>query len=484
MNDVREAPGVEVPTLAIPDVGTRGDVLPAAEDLPIWHEAGTFWIKTDKGMYVPENSSDIRRDLRWMGFDARAPREGGISEVDEALRVAQHERSVAYVGPFAGKRKGLHAEQGRKILVTEDFSLIEPKSGGDFPVLQSLIEGLLDSGGVNQSIYFYAWLRRSYESLAKGELNPGQAVALVGPRACGKSLLQTVICTILGGRSADPFLFMTGATPFNSDLFRAEVLLFGDKFSGSSGIVARRKFGSTIKEFTSNEFQSCHKKQKEALPLRPFWRVIFSINDEPENLLVLPPLDESIQDKLFVFKTSRPSLFDTPGWGDSRPSDMAKLVSEIPYFLDFLLRQQVPTGLKDIRFGIRAFQHPDIMVALDSMSPEERMLELVDEAFFPEGGTAETGSFSGKASAIERRLVGSDSSVKESARGLLSWPQAASTYLGRLAAREDGRVTAKTARGGYRVFTISHPRDPGRPGNQAKIDPEGAQRRLLEAKSL
>lgn len=472
MTELLAAPVEEVLKPVIPDVGRRGDVLPKMGDLDIWHESGTYWIKTKKGAFVPENSSEIRRDLRWMGFDARAPREGGISDVDEALRIAQHERSVAYVGPFAGKRSGLHEEQGRKILVTEDFKLIEPRSGGNFPMIRSLVEGLLDAGAEKQSGYLYGWWKRSYESLAAGQLNPGQVVAVVGPKTCGKSLLQTLICTTLGGRTANPFLWMTGDTTFNGDLFRAENLHFGDEVSAGSNIASRRKLGATIKQLTVNEWQSCHKKGKEAVSLRPFWRVCFSLNDEPENLLVLPPLDDSVRDKIFVFKASRPALFDTPGWGDSRNADMARLVAEIPYFLDFLLQYRVPDSLKDIRFGIQAYQHPDIRVALDCMSPEERMLELIDEAFFPEGGAAERGDFTGKAAAIERRLVGSDSSVKESARHLLSWPQAASTYLARLSDRESGRVTAKTVRGGYKVFTISHPTDPGRPGNRVTISPE------------
>jgi hypothetical protein len=351
-------------------------------------------------------------------------------------------------------------------------------------MIRSLVGGLLDAGDEKQSVFLYGWWKRSYESLVAGELNPGQVVALVGPKTCGKSLLQTLICTTLGGRTANPFQWMTGATPFNSDLFRAENLHFGDEVSAASNIAARRKLGATIKQLTVNEWQSCHKKQREAVSLRPYWRVCFSLNDEPENLLVLPPLDDSVRDKIFVFKASRPSLFDTPGWGDSRTADMAKLVSEIPYFLDFLGRHQVPDNLKDIRFGITAYQHPDIKVALDCMSPEERMLELIDEAFFPECGSFETGDFTGKAAAIERRLIGSDSTVKESARGLLSWPQAASTYLARLADREDGRVTAKTARGGYKVFTILHPRSPGRMENRVKISPDPTGINILTSNNL
>ena len=239
-----------------------------------------------------------------------------------------------------------------------------------------------------------------------------------------------------------------------------------------------------IKRVAAEESHSCHKKQKEAVTLRPFWRCTFSVNEEPENLLVLPPLDESVQDKLMVFKVKRAALFDTDKWNNDKVKDMAALQTEIPGFLGFLKKFEIPEKLRSGRFGVVAYQHPDIKVALDCMSPQERMLELIDEACFPEDTAVERAPFSGRASAIECKLMGLDSPVKEAARGLLTWPQAASTYLTRLEAREGGRVKSKTARGGYKVFTISPPGNPGKPANKSTIDPEGWLRKQPEDKDV
>jgi hypothetical protein len=36
--------------------------------------------------------------------------------------------------------------------------------------------------------------------------------------------------------------------------------------------------------------------------LKPFWRLSITLNDEPENLLILPPLDESLGDKIMLLR--------------------------------------------------------------------------------------------------------------------------------------------------------------------------------------
>ena len=142
--------------------------------------------------------------------------------------------------------------------------------------------------------------------------------------------------------------------------------------------------------------------------------------------------------------------------------------------LDFLRRFEIPAELQEDRCGITYFQHPDIKVALKAMSQEERLLELIDESFWPEDATAGAGDFKGNASKVEQQLL--HGSVRESASKLLYFSGSAGTYLARLAEREDGRVTYKTGRGGQREYIITHPTHPGTPGNRTTISPESLER--------
>ena len=77
---------------------------------------------------------------------------------------------------------------------------------------------------------------------------------------------------------------MSGATEFNGELFGCEHLMIEDDI-GSTDFRARRNFGTRIKEFTVNEVQSCHAKNRQAINLKPFWRLSITLNEEPENLL-------------------------------------------------------------------------------------------------------------------------------------------------------------------------------------------------------
>ena len=56
----------------------------------------------------------------------------------------------------------------------------------------------------------------------------------------------------------------------------------------------------------------------------------------------------------------------------------ATLVSELPAFLHFLECWTIPAGIADARYGVSAFQHPEIVEKLDETTPEIRLLEMID----------------------------------------------------------------------------------------------------------
>jgi len=304
----------------------------------------------------------------------------------------------------------------------------------------------------------FAWLKIAYEALRAGLWRGGPAIALAGPRGCGKSLLQNLFTLILGGRSAKPYRYMSGGTQFNADLFGAEHLMIEDEHS-STDIRARRAFGSNIKQFTSNRDQSCHGKNRQALTLTPFWRVSISVNDEPEAMMVLPPLSDSehdsLGDKIILLSAQKAEMplptVENEGW----QKFWCTLIAELPAFLDFLMNWNIPDELRHPRFGLKAWQHPRLLVALDALAPETRLLTLIDEGIFrghevAQGVIAYSGrdkpKWEGTAEKLESLLCDFNSPFCNEARRLLSWPSATGTYLGRLAHKHPDRV--KDARTG------------------------------------
>jgi hypothetical protein len=176
---------------------------------------------------------------------------------------------------------------------------------------------------------------------------------------------------------AKPYQFMSGATSFNSNLFEAEHLMVEDDIA-SHDIRSRISFGNYIKQFAANEEVQHHAKNRPAMTLKPFWRMSISCNEEPENLMILPPMDDSLADKMTILKAYRkplPMPTETP---EERSAFQAKVRSELAAYLYYLLNLEIPKELRAPRYGVVAYQNPEIVKAMKNTAPEFRLLELID----------------------------------------------------------------------------------------------------------
>lgn len=402
-----------------------------------------FLIQDIRGCWIGLAETQFKRVLRQKGISPRVDEKTGLSPQDEAILHYQQDRNVMWAGPLAGYRTGFLESGGTRVLVTTSPCILESVEG-DWSMLRSVIEGVLGDGNGEQVSYFLAWLKIGYEALRAGKCQPGQAIVFVGEHCCGKSLIQQLITVVLGGRTAKPYQMMVGASAFNADLFGAEHLMIEDEFP-SSDIRARRAFGSQIKSLTVNVDQRLHAKHRDALTLRPFWRLSVSLNDEPENLQVLPPVDDSLADKMILLKAVRHPMPMPTATAAERAAFWECLVSEVPAMLGYLVGMEIPAEFRSERFGVKHFHHPEILQKLDEVAPEFRLLALIDTVLF--GGTdtglvkvERPGVVEATAEEIERVLTIQYSGCEHEARRLFSWNNACGTYLGRLAKRLPDRV--------------------------------------------
>jgi hypothetical protein len=401
-----------------------------------------YWIENAAGSWIEVTETSLRRLLKQEGLNPKPTNNQFVSELDARLIKIQRESCVSYAAPLAGYKTGPQMMCGNLVLVTDAPKFIEPIPG-EWPTLTAVFENLFVDGDIDQRIYFFGWLKIGYEALRSGQRRPGQALVLAGEHDCGKSLLQNIITEIFGGRVAKPFRYMSGGSAFNGELFCAEHLAIEDEFA-STNIAARRKLGASIKEFTVNQVQSCHPKQRQAISLEPFWRVTISVNSEPENLMILPPLEESLSDKIMLLKACKkpmPMPTTTPA---ERKTFWDKLLAELPAFLDYLCKLEIPQDLRSARFGIREFHHPELLEAIDGLAPETRLLSLIDTAIFGDTqighlAVKPTEEWAGTAERLESTLR-SHSETHDEATRLLNWPNATGTYLGRLAKKCPKRV--------------------------------------------
>lgn len=430
---------------------------------------GSYWYRLN-GRFVQLKRSDLQLHFRTMGlrddnyFD-------GLREIDWPLWQAQIHRMIDYAGSLAGHRVSIFQDgSNRKFMVTDEPNGVWetiPRKTEQPEFFVEFVQELLPE---DQWQHFCYWLAIALRSLRRGDFRPGQTVVFAGPAGCGKSLLQDCVTEVLGGRSANPFRYMMGLTQFNKDLVGAEHWKIEDPPT-TTDIRTRRQFGAMLKDATVNRDLSIHQKGKDALSLPIFRRVTISVNDEPENLAVVPPLDPSIQDKVFLFHCAvvreafqRFRLDDRtpalPGMGDSLQEgdlDRAKLwahvKAEVPLVRAWLMKsfRKVPLDLRDDRFGIVAWHHPQLLSELTALAPETRLLQLVDEVCFEK---AEPGVWTGKAIDLEKQLRGSNFAFE--CEKVLRFFGACGSYLGKLARNQPDRVTRRV-KDGYTSWMITPP---------------------------
>ena len=411
----------------------------------------TFWRANASGGWQKINESSLDTELVSQGYAPKTDDGELLSPAKVAKREIQIRQDVVYSGPLAGYDQGFHEVLGQRILVTQSLRLVEPRPG-DWRTIRRLVENLLKDETTDQTPYFYGWVKTGYLSLRNHRHRLGQCLTLAGPAGCGKSLLQNLITQLFGGRVAKPYQFMTGGTPFNAELFGAEHLMIEDE-PASTDIRTRLALGSLIKTLTANETQSCHAKNRQALTLTPLWRLSISVNDEPEHLMVLPPLgSDSVSGKIMLLKTFRRPMPMPTHTDEEKAAFWNQLLSEVPAFLDFLLRWEIPEELKDQRCGVVTYHHPELLASLSDLQPEIRLLNIIDNTLFgrrADGAYPENGSWvwEGPAVELQSRLTKHKARHEHEARQLLSWANACGTYLGRLAKQFPERVSSRASNG-------------------------------------
>jgi len=383
--------------------------------LPIWFypPSEKYYVQDEFGEYVPYTKTTLKLILKSWGIRSRAHDDELLSPIDALIADVSYAKSVAYAGRLAGIKTGCYIMNGKRVLVTSDPVIIEAKAGA-WPMIESISNQLFNGGKIDQRPYIYGWLKMGRKAVLEAFPMPGQALVLAGPRNAGKNLFQDIITEMLGGRAEKPYRYMVGKSEFNGDLFGAEHLCIADEVPFYD-MPSRRVFGSKIKDICVNSLQSCHGKHKEALTLYPIWRLSISVNDEAENLVMLPPLEDSIEDKIMLLKVEQavmPMKSDSPR---CRVEFWDGIRAEIPSFAKFIEE-----------FGIKAFQHPELVEILKEMAHETRLMALMEIIVIPENGT-----WKGTLEELETALL-EDSTYKRQIEKLLYYPTALMTYLRRL----------------------------------------------------
>jgi hypothetical protein len=428
---------------------------PDVRSFRVYHYQGTYFVPSSKGGWYPTNEKGAKQYLL-KNHDIRPDKirpADALTQIDDVMLSVRDLNSVSWVGSCAGKPPQLMSANGKDILILEGPKLIKPVKG-DFPTINYILRNLL---GAEQLEYFNDWMKWGLENLLKvydgQESRPGQFLALVGPRGGGKNLVQERIITpVLGGRVAKPTQFFNDRTNFNGDLVGAEHWLLSDE-TPARDIDSRRAFGNHIKGVAANSEVRTEVKFGHPVVLRPFRRGTVSLNDEDENIRTLPPLDESIDDKLMILKCNFVALPLPSG-----EAIEAAIASELPAYVHYLLYEhETREELRDERFGIRAYHHPGVLEALSATAPETQLLQEIDRAEpfnkKKEGDWVWEGSSSDLQELLESNAEFRGYSARTRLASLLKHGNTCGTYLTRLSKKVPDRVIKRRGDTGvvYRV---------------------------------
>lgn len=401
-------------------------------------DGGAYWRREKGGEWGRLTREDARLHLGVLGFNL-IQSDGAPSAADYELHRIQQNHRVNFAGPLCGRPAGIHTENGITVLATRGPRMIEAKPGA-WPTLGLLLENLLgesakDPEAATQRAVLVAWLKLARRAVREyGAHRPGQVIAFIGPPDSGKSLIQhTVVTPALGGRVADPALWFTGGTTFNSELWGAEHLAIGDKALGDDGR-ERARLRDELKRVVASSEYPLHRKYAEGLTFRPVWRITLSANDDPESAISLPAIDASFADKIIYLRCyAPPAPFFDPTAPSGREDFARTIAQELPAFLHDVDAFEIPPDLAKGRFGLTEYHHPAILDLLENGSALIPLSEVLDawidrwEAMDQERSLTTTELFS----ALEDRLRGVASSPIHLGRQLARLTDA-SAWRGRL----------------------------------------------------
>jgi hypothetical protein len=256
--------------------------------------------------------------------------------------------------------------------------------------------------GQGQLYYLISWLAHFYNGACSTMKGKGQVLFLAGDTGLGKSFfVQQIVGGLMGGAD-DAAKFYVENSRFSSTLAKKPVHYIDDRL-GSLAKRNRFAFTERLKTLAANSLLRYEEKfgsSVEALP----WpgRLVVLSNLDRQSLSVLPDLEMSTRDKFMMLKMMGARFeFGTE-------AENAKwLAEELPHFAWFLRRWETPGVMMDARFGVAAYQHPDLARA----SAENGVTLIVADAILdrieedraladPKGSESDRGGW-----AFEGRLV-------------------------------------------------------------------------------
>lgn len=347
----------------------------AAEGL--WFDGARYWRQNEENYWKARNKDDTIMWLKGQGVSAQALK-GLASDAEKVLLTAQNVREVKGAAPLVHDSREVVVINGEKYLNISAIKILQPAEAAtpaDFPWLHSFIENIWAAPRESQRDHFLAWLQHYYGSALAGRPQQGQAVIIAGDASVGKTFFNHhVIGKLMGGHS-DATDYLMGRTNFNKQ--DSEVALWAiDDTRGASSWENKAAFSSAIKKHVANPQVRCEGKNQNAFTIPWKGRIVLTCNTDEESMEIIPPLNNTILDKIMLFYWSLWRAEFKPNGGSE-----IQIAGELPFFARWLLDWKPPAYVLNAnpRYRVNAFHHPRMLLHAHDSSPAARLAELLDE---------------------------------------------------------------------------------------------------------
>jgi hypothetical protein len=354
-----------------------------------WFNGKAFY-KLLNGGPVTIPKEQLILELRKAGFSPKPKKGQPLSEVEQALLAISNECRVDEVAPVIFSADRVVRYNGCRILNNCKTAAVKPAEDGDpanWPWLHAFITNFFadDATGNSTLPYFLAWFRRLYMAVLEHRLDQGQLLILLGPTGHGKTLLTNQIVAQSVGGFGDASAYLSGDTAFNRDLCGSAAWVVDDQTAAAT-YADQRKFVELTKRCVANPRLEYHAKYADAVSLPWSGRVMMSLNLDANSLAALPTLDSSNRDKVIALRVNSKHKVKF----GSNSENEARIRSELPYFLKWLVDWQVPAHVADSsRFGVKTYVDAFIEAAAYDNSSRSAIAEMVE--FFAKKVRSNTG---------------------------------------------------------------------------------------------
>tara|TARA_R100000734_G_C3317132_1_gene110026 strand:+ start:928 stop:3171 length:2244 start_codon:yes stop_codon:yes gene_type:complete len=344
-----------------------------------WTNGEKYFKRNDLGTIEKINKQQLELELKIAGFRPRKDRTTGVSELDIAIDRINVLNRIDCIAPIIFSKEEMIIFEGKRILNDSRLNILKAAENGDpknFPYIDNFFKQFFDKDTeVDQKHALFSWLHVARKSLMVGDhrkIIQSLCLIISGGPGVGKSLTSGGIISPLLGGSAPASRFLSGKTPFNSELAHYGCWIQDDNVNAGSQ-VDQKRMDETVKASIANRYLNWEAKYFEPskIPYSP--KLVMTLNTDPASMASVPNLDQATADKLLGLVVSEKATIDFP-------DDLEDILEkELPFFAKFIDDYVIPASLKGTqRYGVKPYIHPQIARATYDNSRKAHVSELVD----------------------------------------------------------------------------------------------------------